>query len=380
MQQNYKKKILIIASEFPPDVGGIGNHAYNLAKYLALEGFTVSVVADLLAVNRSITKKIISELPFQFYPVYRNKLLPVTYLQRVIRCTRLSKKNDIIICSGKFYLWLIEILKPIFSGKKFIAVVHGSELNLPGTIMKQLTTHALKKFNAIIAVSTFTKSLLPLNLQKSFRIIVIPNGINNDEFTDEVSNNIAAKTKTLHIITVGSVTERKGQENVIRALPSMLNYFPELHYHIVGKPLIKSQLIQLINKLGMQHHVTFHGTVNTGELIHLLKTADVKILLSNNTDSGDVEGFGISILEANAVGKPAIGSSNTGIADAISDGNTGKLVNAKDTEAVAKALYEIINNYEYYSNNALQWAKEHDWRILIKKYVEVIQKAVYKKV
>jgi phosphatidylinositol alpha-1,6-mannosyltransferase len=45
------KKILIITSEFPPNVGGIGNHAYSIAKYLCIENYEVSVLADLIDID-----------------------------------------------------------------------------------------------------------------------------------------------------------------------------------------------------------------------------------------------------------------------------------------------------------------------------------------
>jgi glycosyltransferase involved in cell wall biosynthesis len=129
----------------------------------------------------------------------------------------------------------------------------------------------------------------------------------------------------------------------------------------------------MAEKLNIKRKVVFYGEVSREKMIDLLKNAQVKIMLSNTTSDGDVEGFGIAVLEANAVGKPAIGSLNSGIEDAIQDGVTGKLVSAKDEEAIAEALKEILNNYTYYSNNALRWAKEHDWTVIIKQYIKVVQ-------
>ena len=41
-----KQKVLIVSSEFPPEPGGIGNHAYNIAKQLSMNNYTVTVVCD----------------------------------------------------------------------------------------------------------------------------------------------------------------------------------------------------------------------------------------------------------------------------------------------------------------------------------------------
>lgn len=366
------KKILIITSEFPPNVGGIGNHAYSIAKYLCIENYEVSVLADLIDIDAHEVQSFKAANPFALYPIFRSSFLPLTYFARIKKSIQLAAKSEVIICSGKFSLWLIEVLKPLFTKKQFIAVVHGSELLLPNPTAKKLTSHSLQKFNAIIAVSGFTKSLLRDDLQKN--AIVIPNGINNSEFSVENNDTkIFSSNSTVHLITLGNVTERKGQENVIRALPEMIKIFPNIHYHIVGKPSMKEAFEKIIASLNVQSYVTFYGIVFREDLIRLLQEADVKLMLSNNTSYGDVEGFGIAVLEANALGKPAIGSNNNGIKDAIDDYKTGRLVDSKNAVDITDALQDIVSNYANYSTHAKQWALQHDWKTLIKKYVDVIE-------
>ncbi len=362
--QNFYTKILIISSEFPPNVGGIGNHAYHLAKSLCEQGFQVTATADLINVNKKTTSAFSALNNFVFHPISRKKIVWLTYLQRIQKAIYLSKKSDVIICSGKFSLQLIQILKPIYPRKKFITIVHGSEIAQLKSVEK-----ILKKFNAIIPVSTFTKKLLPKILQQASNVFIIPNGIDLDDF----SSCQAQQKKGINIITVGSVTERKGQENVINALPALLSAYPELNYQIVGKPVIELQLRKKIYQLHLQNHVTFHGMLERNKMLDLLKSSCVKFMLSNTT-ANDVEGFGIAILEANALGIPAIGSGNTGIEDAIDNGRTGFIVDAKNTKEIVEAFSKIMNNYNFFSANAIQWAKEHDWKIIVKKYVEVIEK------
>lgn len=286
-----------------------------------------------------------------------------------------AHKKDHIICSGKFSLWLAILLRSIYPSKKFIAVVHGSELDLKNRSAKKLTERALKRFDQIIAVSDYTKSFLPENILQKIPVTVIPNGIDMEEFISFQKNhpsNIFSANE-LSLITIGSVTERKGQENVINALPEMLKFFPNIHYHIVGKPVIQKQLETLAKKLKVYDKITFHGMVEREKLLQLLYSSKIKLMLSNHTSEGDFEGFGIAILEANAFSKPSIGAASGGIADAIDHYKTGILVDTKNTNDIANALKDIVNNYESYSFNALQWAAQHDWKILIKKYIEVIE-------
>jgi len=370
------KSILIISSEFPPNTGGIGNHAYNLALYLAKEGFEVSVVADIININDDELATFHISLCFKFMPVIRNRFLPKTYLDRVSKALAAARKNSIIICSGKFSLWMVCFIKLFYPFKKYIAVVHGTELDLKKRAAKKLTDFSLARFNAVIAVSSYSASFLKGVLKTRQLQYIIANGVNNDEFSSYIPaglKNFDNAEGVLSVITVGSVTERKGQENVIRALPEMLKIYPALHYHIAGKPAVKAKLSNLAKALGIGDHVTFHGTMERTALLRLLGGCAVKFMLSNHTPDGDFEGFGIAILEANALGIPAVGANFGGITDAVVDGVTGKLTDVKNPIQIASALKEIILHYDKYSANALHWAQQHDWGILIRKYTAVIE-------
>lgn len=367
------KKILIISSEFPPNVGGIGNHAFNIAKYLQINNYEVTVLTDLIEIDKNTYNNFIKTIAFKLIPIYRKKLVIISYFNRIINAIKYAKKSEVVICSGKFPLWVIQILKLFFSKKHYVAVVHGSELLLNNKNLRSFTNNCLAKFNKIIAVSSFTKSLLPQQLQKN--AVVIPNGINNSEF--QLYYNEAKKDNTfnqqLNLVTVGSVTERKGQENIIKALPKILQDFPHAKYHIIGKPVIKEKLQKIIEVLKLNDYVTFYGAVDRNFLIEQLSKCDIKLMLSNNTNNGDVEGFGIAVLEANALGLPAIGSNNNGIVDAIAVNKTGELVNPCSAEEITNAISNILANYSNYSDNAKEWAMKHDWLLLIKKYIAVVE-------
>ena len=71
-------------------------------------------------------------------------------------------------------------------------------------------------------------------------------------------------------------------------------------------------------------------------------------MLSEETKFGDVEGFGIAVLEANHCGLPAIGSKNTGIEDAISVGFSGLVVDAKSDQEICSAIKIILNDYDQF--------------------------------
>jgi glycosyltransferase involved in cell wall biosynthesis len=367
------KNILLISSEFPPLPGGIGNHALNLAFSLYKEGKSVTVITNQRSKNGNEEVAFDIQLPFHVQRIKRRKIVLLTYLDRIFQAVKYVSKNKslTLICSGKFSLWTGGISKVFFPDRKYVAVLHGSEINAGGTISKKITKWSLKQLDVLIAVSNFTKNLV-LETASTLNISVINNGFSLPKI--EISQNAIEIKGNPAVVTVGNVTYRKGQQNGITALPLLKLQFPEIHYHIIGIPTEKHAFELLAKSLGVDENITFHGVLSNEEVHAIVSNSKVFFMLSDTLKNGDVEGFGIAVLEANYFGLPAIGSKNTGIVDAINDGNSGKLVNQKDTNEIAIAFQEINDNYSHYSKEAKLWSKNFDWNIVIKKYLELLDK------
>jgi len=363
-------KILIFASEFPPNVGGIGNHAYHLAKSLTSSGFHVHVVADVIDVTQKELAAFKLTLSFAFSPIIRNKILSLTYLKRITKAVAATYKANYVICSGKFPLWLINVLRKIYKSKKILSIVHGSELDLKNNKDNGLITSALKKSNAIVSVSSYTKSFIDKSVLEKVSCHIIHNGINTGEFRQSAGSKLNGWPK---LITIGSMTNRKGQENVIKAMPEILKSYPQAMYHIIGKPYEKEKFQQMVSSLNISSSVVFHDELKRSALLNILGDCDIKLMLSNHTSEGDFEGFGIAILEANAMGKPAVGSNFGGITDAIENYKTGILVSPYNPVEIGATIKTILEDYAVYSQNALSWAKQHDWKLIIQQYIKVLQ-------
>lgn len=357
---------MFLATEFPPQPGGIGNHALHLAKGLEENGYSVKLICDQRSGAGVEEAAFDQTLPFEVLRIQRKKPIFRSYLNRIRVALKAAKQSETVIASGKFSLWLGAFLKWRYPKKKFIAVIHGSEVLLENALLRKFTDRCLKSFDHVIAVSNFTASLVSHLQLKS--ITVIPNGFE----LNPINGLQPQKTETPALITVGNVTERKGQQNIIAALPVLLKRFPDLKYHIVGIPTEQQKLMALAKKLGVETAIHFHGKVSEVRKQELLSASDVFVMLSENTKSGDVEGFGIAILEGNVLGLPAIGALGCGIEDAIKDGYSGRLIDNKDHEGFVKALEEIMGDYELYSQNAKEWAENFRWEEIIKRYVGVL--------
>ena len=363
-----KNKILFISSEFPPLPGGIGNHAFLLSKNLQKNNYLVKVITNHRENKFNIENKFDSNQAFEIIRVKRYKIILFTYLLRILNVFFHSKNRQIIIASGKFSLWCVALIKLVKSNKKCIAIIHGSEVNAGSKLSKKLTFWSLKKMDNIIAVSQFTKNIA-LKENKNLNINVIHNGFELNNFEH---NKIELLGKPA-IITVGNLTKRKGQHNFIKAIPKIRDVFPQLHYHLVGLPTERENLENLAKELKVVEHITFHGAVSEEKKIGLLKNSQIFLMLSNSIENGEVEGFGIAILEANSLGIPAIGSINSGISEAIKSNYNGILVDPNNIEEIERALINIINNYKTFSLNSKEWANFFNWDVIIEEYKIILE-------
>ncbi|WMI69862.1 glycosyltransferase family 4 protein [Mangrovimonas sp. YM274] len=365
------RHLLIISSEFPPLPGGIGTHAYHLAKHLSFKGYKVRVIADQRSWDVQEELAFDAELSFDVIRVPLRKVRGVMYAQRLQLLFESMRWADVVLASGKFSLWSVAFMSN-FVKRPLLAVVHGTEVNFKNPLLRYSIQKSLGFMGQIISVSKFTKRLLPGYLQR--RTTVIPNGI------EKAWGREASKVKEFKgspkLITVGHVSERKGQLHVIRALPRLLASFPNLHYHCVGLATAQEPFEQEAKALGVLEHVSFHGRVSEEELQGMLKTSNVFVMLSGMTQSGDVEGFGIAILEANVLGIPAIGTKECGISDAIVSGRTGELVTLGDMEGLSQALQRVLGDYDAYSKAAKGWALKHDWNMIVERYISVIEREI----
>ncbi|MDT0295728.1 glycosyltransferase family 4 protein [Mesonia ostreae] len=364
-----KTKLLLITSEFPPQPGGIGNHAWQLAKNFAERGFQVGVITDQRSAEGKEEELFDAAQDFEVYRTPRHSPILKTYVERWRKLKQLTKKYDVFIFSGKYSLWMGGALK-ISSQQQKIAVLHGSELGLSSSLLKKLTLWSIRQMHEVVAVSNYTASLVnELNLKN---ISVFLNGFEMALPKDiQVPKSVS---KNLQLITVGNLSQRKGQHNVVKALPKLLKKFPQLTYHIVGIPTEAEQLITLAQELNVAEHLKIHGQVSEKKKLSLLQDSDVFMMLSEQTDNGNVEGFGIAILEANALALPAIGAKNCGIEDAIDSGKSGVLVDPHRPQEILEALSQIEQEYAIYSLNASNWSKDFSWDQRIKPYLKLIKK------
>ncbi len=361
-----------MSSEFPPGPGGIGHHAWFLAKKLSNNS---NIELHVIAPDDYTSKAARNSFDWaQLFKVFRfERKGNLTYILRVLKLIRLLKQQGYthFWSSGKFALWMVWIQKLFLPNAKSLCILHGSEVNLHNKILRKFTYQSIAKFQTIVSVSQFTESLLPQWIISTHTgLKVIPNGLDNSDMVLVGDKNLQGSPA---LLTVGHVSPRKGQHRMIQALPAVLTKFPQAMYNIVGRPINQEKLTQQAMDLGVADHVVFHGAIDEhSKLWDYYQAADIFVLLSENQTNGDVEGFGIVALEANAVGTPVIGAKYCGVEEAVNDGISGVLVDGNSAEEIVQAVDFCMHNQQSLKVSSQRWAKAHDWDIIGKRFLELV--------
>jgi phosphatidylinositol alpha-1,6-mannosyltransferase len=375
---------MILASEFPPGPGGIGTHAYQLARQFTTYGKSVHAVAPQDYLSEDIIAQFNAEQAFGItrLPSSPNKLIQgIKRASRFIAAVR-TFKPDLLIASGERSIWLSGIVLPFFK-IPWVIVGHGSEFGAMNTLSTRITRLTGNRANAIISVSQFTQRMVSKMGIKKPQSEIIHNGADGETFHILPQDEILAFRKKessrekFIILTVGNVSDRKGQEVVIRALPEILKERPEVEYWIAGLPQKKAELSALAEQLGVADSVRFWGRVETEQLVHLYNACDLFVMTSRQLADGDYEGFGIAVIEAALCGKPAVVSDNSGLVEAVIDGETGLVVPQNDPKATAEAILSLTRaqgKLATLAGNARENAISHQtWEIIGRRYLYLLE-------
>ena len=146
------------------------------------------------------------------------------------------------------------------------------------------------------------------------------------------------------ILTVARLVPHKGQDMGIRALSMLARDFPDLRYIMVGEGHDEMRLREMARELGVSDRVGFVGPMRDDELPEAYATSTIYLGASRIDNQINVEGFGISFLEAGASGVPSVAGDSGGVRSAVRDGETGIVVPPTDPDAIADSIRSLLLN------------------------------------
>jgi phosphatidylinositol alpha-1,6-mannosyltransferase len=345
--------LTIISSEFPPGPGGIGTHAFEMSRQLHRLGWQVRVLSmQDYASDEEIRQFNDAQLyPVVRLPSQRGALRGVSLRLRFLKAQFKQFRPDIVMATGGPMVWLTA-LAILRAPVPFLAVGHGTEFGVRRGLNARLIRWGFEKARVVVCVSEFTRQqMLAMGVRPQCSV-VIPNGADGSRFrilepeeTASARRELGIEEHTPLILTVGSVTERKGQEVVIRALPELIKQVPDVHYAMIGLPVRQAELTRLAQKLKVADRIHFLGRQDNDAVVRIMNACDLFVMTSVQTRTGDCEGYGIAAVEAALCGKPAVVSAGSGLAEAIVDGVTGVVVPQNSPSETARAIAQLIQDH-----------------------------------
>jgi glycosyltransferase involved in cell wall biosynthesis len=147
--------------------------------------------------------------------------------------------------------------------------------------------------------------------------------------------------RTLRILCVGTLQEKKGHRFLIDALVRLRDDGVPFRCLIVGSGPLEDELVARVAGAGLGGSVAFRPYLVHGEVLSLYAVHDVVVLPAVVTETGDRDGLPAVLIEAGAAGCALVATPVSGIPELIVDGESGLLVPERDGEALAKALSRL---------------------------------------
>lgn len=157
---------------------------------------------------------------------------------------------------------------------------------------------------------------------------------------------------------VGRLKRYKSVDHLLEALPAVVRTVPDLTVKIVGDGDDRPRLERVSARLGLQKVVEFTGFVPEATLVEILRSMWFGVMPSVK------EGWGLTVLEANACRTPVIASSVPGLKEAVLDGETGLLYPYGDRAALAAAMLRMLADEdlrERYAEESLKRSSTFTW-------------------
>lgn len=344
--------VLLISSDFPPVSGGQSRYLFDLWSCLPADqvvvmapalpgsgevdqGLTCRVVRVVLPLGTGLSSKLLKP----WFLLWHTWRLCRSFPVRLIHCGQ-------VFSAGFAGYWCQRWL-----GVPYLLYGYGADLleYRDRTLWGPLLRAILGGARQVIAISEFTRRAVAAAGVPEERLVLVSPAIDLQRFAclpsrEEVRQRHGWEDR-LVILSVGRLVERKGQDMVIRALPEVAALLPQVRYAIGGSGPFRGALEQLAGELGVMERVEFLGFVPEDELPGLYGAADLFAMPSRERpEAGDVEGFGIVFIEANAAGLAVLGGRSGGVEDAVVDEGTGLLVDSGDPQAVARGLIRLLQD------------------------------------
>lgn len=356
-------RILFISRAYPPVTGGIENQNYALSVWLKR-----FASADTLA-NRHGKKALFLFLPYA-----------------TLRALFIAHRYDVVLLGDGVLAIVGSIIKLLYPKKPVVAILHGLDILYRNSVYQSFWVRRfIPTLDGLIAVSSETRLSAIGKGMPQEKIIVINNGVDTEALRGSYTRSNLAELLGFDIVgkhillTTGRLAKRKGAAWFIREV--LPNLPKSVLYVLAGTGPEAENIKTAIQASDTQEQVRLLGQVTDATRNLLLNTADI-FIQPNIRVPGDMEGFGIAVIEAAACGRPVVASDLEGLRDAICQNENGILVESENKEAFQKAILSLIENEDTRKNlgeHASRYTERtYHWNVIARLYIEALRTFITK--
>ena len=341
---------------------GWARHALELARALSEQG--VEVVALTQSGSRPPAETVLDEVRPALPPlVPPSRGFILSSLAALSRVRRALSDGELVHVIAEPY----SLVAALAAGKRpLVVTAHGTYV--PRTVRRPIAGRLYRRAYRrahLIAVSRYTATQVQTALPEA-DLTVIHNGVHFARF--QVPAPAPAKAGPT-VLASGGVKVRKGTHVLVAALAQVRERVPEAQLVVTGRqdnPPYLAQVQHQIAALGLQGAVHLVGTIPESDLLGWYQHADV-FALPSLALGGSFEGFGLVVLEASASGLPVIGTTGSGVEEAVIEGQTGLLVPQDNAPALADAITHLLTDAplrQQMGAAGRDYARTQDWSVV----------------
>ncbi len=345
--------IIFLADDFPPDLGGIQTYASELARATSQLGEEVAVVAS----RQEDDEQFDASLPFEVIRVPTRGSYPMAAMNLSAGAQQAAKQLESPPRCLVATKWSPEGPAAILAFGALrcplVLIGHGGEFsNSRGNPIKWLVQKVvLRRMALCLANSHYTADLFADAGVPEEQIGIIYGGVRPERFeaADEMAQTLREEMglgDAPVLLTASRLVERKGHQTVVQALPAVLDAHPDTVWLIAGEGPMRETIAGEAEELRVADSIRFIGRVDDEKLATAYAGADLFVMPSRPVSGKLAEGLGLAYLEAGAAGTPSVATNFGGIPDAVSDGETGMLVEPDSPDALADAIVDLLGDPE----------------------------------
>lgn len=344
-------KIILLAADFPPSVGGIQQYVSSLARALGECGEDVHVVATAQAGSEEFDAgfgvpvvRVAVRSKWQIWQGMRRAAVELAHQSpgAAITATKWFPEGPAAIQAARS------------TGGTSAMIGYDREFALHGlnVVKWGMQKYVLRGCDVACGITGFVVEGLQRMGAAAAKIRRLGGGVDSARFYPdaEAAERLRAEFELQAqpvICTASRLARHKGHRHVLQALRLVVEQLPDTHYVIVGEGPYQPELERFAEQCGVSEHVTFAGRVSDEELRAYYTMAEVMAMPSFDIPGYPNEGLGLTYLEANACGTPVIGADSGGVSEIIEDGASGLLVPPRDHKALAEAVLKLLRDPGY---------------------------------